>query len=156
MLSGSEILNYVNLTDGYISCCEAKIYSVFFRDVFLPDKYHRPVSRTFLTSDGVFIFCWKVTIQYLHSYVQKSIPDQLRWWDFCLPAYVFLRSAQQVRRPIEQLRWKYLFRYYKELSLLRKNGKMNINKGKIWKQPWYRRKVPFLFRKSAVNAFSCL
>ena len=45
-----------------------------------------------------------VTIQYLHSYVQKSIPDQLRWWDFCLPAYVFLRSAQQVRRPTEQLR----------------------------------------------------
>jgi len=44
-----------------------------------------------------------VTIQYLHSYVQKSIPDQLRWWDFCLPAYVFLRSAQQVRRPTEQL-----------------------------------------------------
>ncbi len=78
MLSGSEILNYVNLTDGYISCCEAKIYSVFFCDVFLPDKYHRPVSRTFLTSDSVFIFCWKVTIQYLHSYVQKSIPDQLR------------------------------------------------------------------------------
>ena len=45
-----------------------------------------------------------VTIQYLHSYVQKSIPDQLRWWNFCLPAYVFLRSAQQVRRPTEQLR----------------------------------------------------
>ena len=45
-----------------------------------------------------------VTIQYLHSYVQKSIPDQLRCWDFCLPAYVFLRSAQQVRRPTEQLR----------------------------------------------------
>ena len=84
MLSGSEILNYVNLTDGYISCCEAKIYSVFFCDVFLPDKYHRPVSRTFLTSDSVFIFCWK-----------------------------------------------YLFRCYKELSLLWKNGKMNIDKGKI-------------------------
>ena len=84
MLSGSEILNYVNSTDGYISCCEAKIYSVFFRDVFPPDKYQRPVSRTFLTSDIGFIFCWK-----------------------------------------------YLFRYYKELSLLRKNGKMNINKGKI-------------------------
>ena len=33
-----------------------------------------------------------VTIQYLHSYVQKSIPD------------LFLRSAQQVRRPTEQLR----------------------------------------------------
>ena len=78
MLSGSEILNYVNLTDGYISCCEAKIYSVFFRDIFLPDKYQRPVSGTFLTSDIGFIFCWKVTIQYLHSYVQKSIPDQLR------------------------------------------------------------------------------
>ena len=44
-----------------------------------------------------------VTIQYLHSYTQKSIPDQLRWWDFCPPAYVFLRSAQQVRRPTEQL-----------------------------------------------------
>lgn len=84
MLSGSEILNYVNSTDGYISCREAKIYSVFFCDVFLPDKYQQPVSRTFLTSDSVFIFCWK-----------------------------------------------YLFRYYKELSLLRKNGKMNINKGKI-------------------------
>lgn len=77
-------MNYVNLTDGYISYCEAKIYSVFFRDVFLPDKYQQPVSRTFLTSDIGFIFCWK-----------------------------------------------YLFRYYKELSLLRKNGKMNINKGKI-------------------------
>ena len=48
-----------------------------------------------------------VTIQCLHSYVQKSIPDQLRWWDFCLPAYVFLRSAQQVRRPTEQLPNKY-------------------------------------------------
>ena len=78
------MLNYVNSTDGYISCCEAKIYSVFFCDVFLPDKYQQPVSRTFLTSDIRFIFCWK-----------------------------------------------YLFRYYKELSLLRKNGKMNINKGKI-------------------------
>ena len=50
-----------------------------------------------------------VTIQYLHSYVQKSIPDQLRWWDFCLPAYVFLRSAQQVRRPTEQLQKMLLF-----------------------------------------------
>ena len=49
-----------------------------------------------------------VTIQYLHSYVQKSIPDQLRWWDFCLPAYVFLRSAQQVRRPTEQLQLFYI------------------------------------------------
>ena len=44
-----------------------------------------------------------VTIQYLHSYKQKSIPNRLRRWDFCLPAYVFLRSAQQVRRPTEQL-----------------------------------------------------
>ena len=44
-----------------------------------------------------------VTIQYLHSYTQKSIPDQLHWWDFCLPAYVFLRSAQQVCRLAEQL-----------------------------------------------------
>ena len=84
MLSGREILNYVNSTDWRISCREAKIYSVFFRDVFLPDKYQRPVSRTFLTSDSGFIFCWK-----------------------------------------------YLFRCYKELSLLRKNGKMYINKGKI-------------------------
>ena len=113
------------------------------------------VDRTPLSFLFRYLYC-HVTIQYLHSYVQKSIPDQLRWWDFCLPAYVFLRSAQQVRRPTEQLRWKYLFRCYKELSLLRKNGKMNINKGKIWKQPWYRRKVPFLYRKLAVNAFSCL
>ena len=44
-----------------------------------------------------------ITIQYLHSYKQKSIPARLRRWDFCLPAYVFLRSAQQVRRPAEQL-----------------------------------------------------
>ena len=44
-----------------------------------------------------------VTIQYLHSYGQKSIPDQLRWWDFCFLAYVFLRSAQHVRRPTESL-----------------------------------------------------
>lgn len=44
-----------------------------------------------------------VTIQYLHSYKQKSTPDRMRRWDFCLPAYVFLRSARQVRRPAEQL-----------------------------------------------------
>ena len=44
-----------------------------------------------------------VTVQYLHSYMQKSIPNRLRRWDFCLLAYVFLRSAQQVRRPTEQL-----------------------------------------------------
>ncbi|MEQ2384024.1 hypothetical protein WMO21_17050, partial [Lachnospiraceae bacterium CLA-AA-H58] len=56
-------------------------------------------------------------------------------WDFCLPAYVFLRSAQQVRRPTEQLRWKYLFRCYKELSLLRKNGKMKIKKERFENSP---------------------
>ena len=44
-----------------------------------------------------------VTVQYLHSHEQKSIENCLRQWDFCLPAHVFLRSAQQVRRPIEQL-----------------------------------------------------
>ena len=29
------------------------------------------------------------------SYEQKSIPDRLRRWDFCLPSHVLLRSAQQ-------------------------------------------------------------
>ena len=51
-----------------------------------------------------------VTTQYLHSYNQESIPDRLRRWDFCLPDYVFLRSAQQVRRSTEQL---LCFLYYK-------------------------------------------
>ena len=44
-----------------------------------------------------------VTTQYLHSYNQESIPDRLRRWDFCLQACVLLRSAQQMRRPTEQL-----------------------------------------------------
>ena len=57
-------------------------------------------AQTFRTSVGAKIF---VTIQYLHSYEQKSIPDQLRWWDFCFLACVFLRSAQHVRRPTESL-----------------------------------------------------
>lgn len=48
-----------------------------------------------------------VTIQYLHSYKQKSISDRLHRWDFCLPDYVFLRSAQQVRRPTEQLQFPF-------------------------------------------------
>ena len=38
-----------------------------------------------------------------HSYMQKSIPNRLRRWDFCLQACVLLRSAQRVRRPTEQL-----------------------------------------------------
>ena len=33
--------------------------------------------------------------------MQKSIPNQLRRWDFCLPSHVLLRSAQQVSRPTE-------------------------------------------------------
>ena len=48
-----------------------------------------------------------VTTQYLHSYNQESIPDRLRRWDFCLPDYVFLRSAQQVRRSMEQLQFPF-------------------------------------------------
>ena len=47
--------------------------------------------------------CLYVTAQYLRSHEQRSIKNCLRQWDFCLPAHVFLRSAQQVRRPIEQL-----------------------------------------------------
>ncbi len=51
-------------------------------------------------------FIFKLTpCKYLHSYTQKSIPYQLRWWDFCPPAYVFLRSAQQVRRPTQVSWW---------------------------------------------------
>ena len=42
-----------------------------------------------------------VTVQYPHSYEQKSIPDRLRRWDFCLQTCALLRSAQQVRRPTE-------------------------------------------------------
>ena len=51
------------------------------------------------------VFYWQfVTAQYPHSYEQKSILNRLRRWDFCLQACVLLRSAQQVRRPTEQLR----------------------------------------------------
>ena len=35
-----------------------------------------------------------VTVQYPHSYGQKSIENCLRQWDFCLQAHVFIRSAQ--------------------------------------------------------------
>ena len=45
-------------------------------------------------------------------------------------------------------------RCYKELSLLRKNGKMNINKGKDLKAAWIQTEGTYLlFRKSAVDAF---
>ena len=37
------------------------------------------------------------------GYDQKSIPGRLRRWDFHLQACALLRSAQQVRRPAEQL-----------------------------------------------------
>ena len=57
-------------------------------------------------------YTFSPTIQYLYSYKQKSIPDQLRRWDFCLPAYVFLRSAQQVCRPTEQLSFSFPFVFY--------------------------------------------
>ena len=45
-----------------------------------------------------------VTLQNLFFLVLKSIPNRLRRWDFWLPAYSFLRSAQQVCRPTEQLK----------------------------------------------------
>ena len=35
-----------------------------------------------------------VTVQYPHSYGQKSIEKCLLQWDFCLQAHVFIRSAQ--------------------------------------------------------------
>ena len=35
-----------------------------------------------------------VTVQYPHSYEQKSIENCLRQWDFCLQAHAFVRSAQ--------------------------------------------------------------
>ena len=70
----------------------------------------------------IFILCCpfpltNVTVQYLHSYEQKSIPDRLRRWDFCLHAYTLLRSAQQVRRPAEQL--PFPFQTLTELRALR-------------------------------------
>ena len=46
--------------------------------------------REYLSPD---IF-WNVTVQYPHSYGQKSIENCLRQWDFCLQAHVFIRSAQ--------------------------------------------------------------
>ena len=75
------------------------LYCMEFSVQKIPARAHWPVPNSYNK------YSFMVTIQYLHSYVQKSIPDQLRWWDFCLPAYVFLRSAQQVRRPTEQLRF---------------------------------------------------
>ena len=66
------------------------------------------------------VFYWQfVTAQYPHSYEQKSISNRLRRWDFCLQACVLLRSAQQVRRPTEQLPVFFLFYflYLRDLSL---------------------------------------
>ena len=57
------------------------------------------------TAYVLYVLCLSVfvTAQYPHSYEQKSISNRLRRWDFCLQACVLLRSAQQVRRPTEQL-----------------------------------------------------
>ncbi len=62
-----------------------------------------PLSPSAFPPPDPFYFPRRVTIQYLHSYVQKIHSRSASLRDFCLPAYVFLRSAQQVRRPTEQL-----------------------------------------------------
>ena len=43
--------------------------------------------------------------------------------------------------------WACIFRYYKELSLIRKNGKMKVNKGKIQNQSGHGRGALPMFRK---------
>ena len=73
------------------------------------------------TAYVLYVLCLSVfvTAQYPHSYEQKSISNRLRRWDFCLQACVLLRSAQQVRRPTEQLPVFFLFYflYLRDLSL---------------------------------------
>ena len=59
-------------------------YTLFFRYVLSLFYQH---SHPFMPC-----FEFPATIQYLHSYKQKSISDRLHRWDFCLPDYVFLQS----------------------------------------------------------------
>ena len=72
---------------------------------------------------SLFVF---VTVQYPHSYEQKSIDNCLRQWDFCLLFYVFLRSAQQVRRPTKQLQV-----FLRRLNALI-SGRAKIKHGNHW------------------------
>ena len=70
---------------------------------------HRPLPRLFLLRLLIFSVLPTFRLQSAFSlscmagYDQKSIPGRLRRWDFHLQACALLRSAQQVRRPAEQL-----------------------------------------------------
>ena len=77
------------VTGSGSSCCYAAAAAI--ADAAASAKQTRFGKLPLMDRGGVFSI---VTVQYPHSYGQKSIENCLRQWDFCLQAHVFIRSAQ--------------------------------------------------------------
>ena len=56
-----------------------------------------------------------VTVQYLHSYDAKSIPNRLRRWDFALLNHFLTVSAVNASTCTEWLRLQIPLRFYKQI-----------------------------------------